>query len=328
MRRVVFKLRFLSFVVFAMVAGVWPMAAQAAAATAPDLKSAASFGVLAGTTVTNTGLTVITGDLGVSPGTAWTGFPPGTVIGTMHSADAVALQAQTDLTAAYTAAVAATPTVTLTGQDLGGKTLTQGVYFFASSAQLTGQLTLDFQGNPNAVFIFQIVSTLTTASGSSVRLINYTKACSVAGGGLATPLVFWQVGSSATLGTTTAFAGTIMALTSITMTTGATLNGRALARNGAVTLDSNTINTCGSNPNPVACKQGSGKDTKDTDENAEQSKDTEDSHKSGDSATFGASLSSKDDSKSENGKQDRDEGNKGCNSDNSNHGDNKQSKDS
>ena len=119
----------------------------------------------------------------------------------------------------------------MTGQDLGGKTLTAGVYCFSSSAQLTGVLTLDAQGSANAVFIFKIGSTLTTASGSSVVLINGGSLCNV----------FWQVGSSATLGTTTAFGGNILALTSITLTTGATVIGRTLARNGAVTLDSNTV---------------------------------------------------------------------------------------
>jgi hypothetical protein len=210
-----------------------------AALTSVNLGSADEFAVLAGSTVTNTGLSIIDGDLGVSPGTAITGFPPGIVNGTVDAADAVALQAQIDLTAAYNYTVAQ-PCGTgnnLTGQDLGGLTLTPGVYCFASSAQLTGTLTLDAQGNPNAVFLIQIGSTLTTASASSVMLID---------GGQGSDL-FWQVGSSATLGTATEFAGNILALTSITLTTGANIQcGSALAQNGAVTMDTNQISSCGS----------------------------------------------------------------------------------
>jgi Ice-binding-like/PEP-CTERM motif len=205
------------------------------------LGTAASFGVLGGSTVTNTGSTVIGGDLGVSPGSAITGFNSifpnnGTFTGTMHSNDAVAQQAQVDLLAAYNAAASPLLPVTsiLTGQDLGGLTLTPGVYFFETSAQLTGTLTLDFQGDPNAQFVFQIGSTLTTASASSVVFLNN----GVGGGN-----VFWQVGSSATLGTTTSFSGNILALQSITLTTGANITcGRALAINGAVTLDTNNVN--------------------------------------------------------------------------------------
>ena len=142
------------------------------------LGTAANFAVLAGSTVTNTGPTVLTGGLGVSPGTAVTGFPPGAVTGgTIHAADAVAAQAQTDLTTAYTTAAGLTPTADLTGQDLGGLTLTPGVYHFASSAQLTGTLTLDSLGDPNAEFVFQIGSTLTTASNSHVVEINTGTRC-------------------------------------------------------------------------------------------------------------------------------------------------------
>lgn len=206
--------------------------AGSAQAQAPvGLGTADSFGVLGGSTVTNTGPTVVNGDLGVSPGTAVTGFPPGTVNGTIHAADAVAAQAQSDVTTAYNDAAGRACNRVLTGQDLGGQTLTSGVYCFSSSAGLTGTVMLNAQGDPNAVFIFQIGSTLTTASGSNVNLINGAQSCNV----------FWQVGSSATLGTTTRFRGTIFALTSITANTGATVAGRLLARNGAATLDSNTV---------------------------------------------------------------------------------------
>jgi hypothetical protein len=205
------------------------------------LGSASSFAVLAGTTVTNTGPSAITGNLGVSPGTAVTGFPPGTVAdGAIHAGDAVAAAAETDLTTAYNDAAGRAPDQNLTGQDLGGQTLTAGVYMFDSSAGLTGTLTLDGQGNPNAVFIFQIGSTLTTASASNVVFTNGARACNV----------FWQVGSSATLGTTTSFAGNILALTSITATTGVSVDGRLLALNGAVTLDTNAVHKadCGQGP--------------------------------------------------------------------------------
>jgi type VI secretion system secreted protein VgrG len=155
--------------------------------------------------------------------------------GTIHAGDAAAMNAQGDLTKAYNEAMGLSPTSTLTGKDLGGMTLTSGVYFFASSAQLTGTLTLE--GKPNSLFVFQIGSTLTTASSSSVIFIN-----SLTGKPMTDPNIFWQVGSSATLGTTTSFQGNILALTSITMNTGATIGcGSALARNGAVTLDSNVI---------------------------------------------------------------------------------------
>ena len=211
------------------------------AAIAPSLGTAQSFAVLGASAVTNTGPTVVTGDLGISPNTiaSITGFPPGVILGTVHaSPDPVALQAQNDTTAAYLqlAGQACPATNNLTGIDLGGLTLVPGVYCFSSSAQLTGTLTLDAQGDPNAAWVFQTGSTITTASGSSVVLINGAQACNV----------FWQIGSSATLGTTTTFLGNILALTSITLNTNASLFGRALARNGAVTLDSNvvTASTC------------------------------------------------------------------------------------
>jgi hypothetical protein len=219
-------------------------ASPASAQTAPSLGSAQSFAVLGASTVTNTGSSIITGDLGVSPGTAVTGFPPGLVVsGTIHAADAAASAAQTAVASAYTSLASQACTQDLTGQDLGGKTLTAGVYCFSSSAQLTGTLTLNAQGNASAVFIFKMGSTLTTASGSSVLLINGGAPCNV----------FWQVGSSATIGTTTSFAGNILALASITVTTGASVTGRALALTGAVTLDTNAViaTACGAPQSPI-----------------------------------------------------------------------------
>jgi uncharacterized protein with beta-barrel porin domain len=205
-------------------------------AQAPDLGTAANFAVLAGSTVTNTGSTVLLGSLGVSPGAAITGFPPGLVLapGGTFIADAVAVQAQIDLANGYNQAASRPATANLTGQNLGGLTLTPGVYTFAAAAQLNGALTLNALGNPNAVFIFNVGSTLTTGTNSSVTVI---------GGGLGSN-VYWRVGSSATLGTTTVFVGDILALTNITLDTGANITcGSALARNGAVTLDTNNIAT-------------------------------------------------------------------------------------
>jgi len=187
--------------------------------------------VLAGSTITNTGATTIDGDLGLSPGTSVTGFPPGQVNGTIHAADSVALQAQADLTTAYNNAAARTVSATIP-TELGGTTQPPGVYDSAAGTfGITGTLTLDAQGDPDAVFIFEAASTLITASASNVLLINGAQASNV----------FWVVGSSATLGTNSALQGSILALTSITVTTGTTINGRALALNGAVTLDTNTI---------------------------------------------------------------------------------------
>ena len=207
------------------------------AAVAPSLGTTQSFAVLAGSTVTNVGPTIVTGNLGVAPGLAVTGFPPGLVIGgTLETGTAAALQAQSDLTAAYVNLAGQACNVDLTGQDLGGLTLTPGTYCFSSSAQLTGTLTLDAQGDPAAVFVFQIGGALTTASSSSVLLTNGGKSCGV----------YWQVGSSATVGTGSALVGSVLALTNITLTTGASISGRALARNGAVTLDTNSVSraTC------------------------------------------------------------------------------------
>ncbi|WP_440098603.1 ice-binding family protein [Streptosporangium sp. H16] len=195
------------------------------------LGTAGAFAVLAGSTVTNTGATVVTGDLGLSPGTAVTGFPPGTVNGAIHAADAVAAQAKVDLVAAYDDAASRTPAATV-GTELGGTTVTPGVYTSAAGTfGITGTLTLDAQGDSGAVFVFQAASTLITASASTVVLT----------GGAQARNVFWQVGSSATLGTGSSLAGNVLALTSITVTTGVSVNGRVLARDGAVTLDTNTI---------------------------------------------------------------------------------------
>ena len=210
----------------------------AMAQVAPPLGTTQSVAVLGGSTVVNTGPSVLTGDLDLSPGTVITGFPPGNVIaGTTHPTDAVALQAQSDTTIAYINLAGRPVTRDLTGLDLGGMTLTHGVYSFSTSAQLTGVLTLDAAGDPTAVWVFQIGSTLTTASSSSVVLIHGAQPCNV----------FWQVGSSATLGTSTTFVGNIFALTSITLITNANVAGRLLARNGAVTMDTNTvaISVCG-----------------------------------------------------------------------------------
>jgi hypothetical protein len=207
-------------------------AATTATAAAVPLGTAANFGVLGAATVTNTGPTTIKGDLGLSPGTSVTGFPPGQVNGTVYTADSVALQAQNDLTTAYTDAAGQPVTATIP-TELGGTTETSGVYNSAAGTfGITGTLTLNAQGNPKAVFIFKAASTLITASASTVKLENGAKAANV----------FWVVGSSATLGTYSTFKGNIMALASITVTTGVNIQGRALARTAAVTLDTDTIN--------------------------------------------------------------------------------------
>jgi hypothetical protein len=196
------------------------------------LGSASTFAVLAGSTVTSTGDTTVNGDLGLSPGTAVTGFPPGVVNGAIHAGDAVAAQAQLDLTTAYNDAAGRTVGAITVAGNLGGQTLTPGLYKSTSSLEISsGDLTLDAQGDANAVFIFQMGSTLTTTVGRQVIL----------SGGAQAANIVWQVGSSATLGTTSGFKGNILALASITVTTGAAVEGRLLARNGAVTLDANTI---------------------------------------------------------------------------------------
>lgn len=200
--------------------------------TSVVLAAAEVFTVLGGSTVTSTGATAVTGDLGVSPGTAVTGFPPGTVTGTIHAGNATSALAMTDLTAAYNSAAARTLAPVTVAGNLGGLTLPPGLYKSTSSLSISsGDLTLDAQGNANAVFIFQMASTLTTTSGRKVIL----------SGGAKSANIFWQVGTSATLGTTTEFKGTIMANQSITLNTGASLNGRALARIGAVALAGNAV---------------------------------------------------------------------------------------
>lgn len=218
------------------------LAGTALGAASIGLGTAGSFAVLAATTITNTGATTITGDVGLHPGSAVTGFGTVTVHGATHVADAAALAAKNALVTAYNTAAAATP-VTAVATELGTTTLTPGVYG-SDTLGLTGTLTLDGAG----VYIFQAGSTLITAPNSAVSLINGASACDV----------YWQVGSSATLDTTTSFKGTIMALTSIALKTGATLEGRALARNGAVTLENNTINSSACAAPSATATAGSG----------------------------------------------------------------------
>ena len=194
---------------------------------------ASTLAVLAGTAITNTGATTITGDIGLSPGTSIGGFPPGVLNGAEHINDNIATQAKSDLTSAYNDAAGRTSTdiVTLSG-NMGGLTLTPGLYKSTSSLAISsGDLTFNANGNANAIFIIQIASSLTVTSGLQVIL----------SGGATASNIFWQVGSSATFGTTSVFKGTIMAKQSITFDTGATLDGKALAQTGAVTLAGNTI---------------------------------------------------------------------------------------
>lgn len=221
-----------------LTALVLSFAGPARAATATvDLATAASYSVLGGQSVTNTGPSTLAADLGVSPGTAITGFPPGVVGGAVHAADAAASQAQSDLTIAYNDAAGRSSSAAVAG-DLVGRRLLPGVYRSTSTLALTGTVTLDAQGDPDAVFIFQVASALTTFSASQVRTVNGTDPCHV----------FWQIGSSATLGTSSTFAGTLMALTSISVQTGAVVHGRALARNGSVTLDDDVFTPPACNP--------------------------------------------------------------------------------
>jgi Ice-binding-like len=218
-----------------VVAGALALfAIPASALAAPvSLATVEPFVVLGGTTVTNVGPSVLNGDLGVSPGGAITGFPPGTVNGATHANDAVAAQAQLDLTTAYNVAAGqpVAPADDLSGTNLGNRTLGPGAYRYTAAALMTGALTLDAEGDPNAEFVFEIGSALTTESASSVLLINGASPCNV----------YWQVGSSADIGTTTTFVGNLMALTSISLKNAATVNGRMLARNGQVSLINNVL---------------------------------------------------------------------------------------
>jgi hypothetical protein len=227
--------------------------AHAATVASVPLATAASYAVLGGSTVTNTGSSTLHGDLGLSPGSSITGFPPGLVVApsTTHATNAAAAQAQLDLTTAYLNAAGRSVTAT-TSADLANLALQPGVYSGPSKSplSLTGPVTLDGAGDPSAVFIFQTDSTLITGSGSTVNLINGAQECNV----------FWQVGSSATLGSGSTFRGNILALTSITVTTGVTVHGRALARNGAVTLDNDTFlaPTCALAPTTTTSVAGVG----------------------------------------------------------------------
>lgn len=198
-----------------------------------NMASSSNMVLVAGSAITNTGATNITGDIGLSPGSSIGGFPPGILNGTQHINDAMADQAKLDLTAAYNDLAGRTSTdiVTLSG-NIGGLTLTPGLYKSTSSLAISsGDLTFDAKGNPDAVFIIQIASSLTTTSGRQVFL----------SGGAVAANIFWQVGSSATFGTTSVFKGTVMVMQSITFNTGATLDGKALARIGAITMAGNTI---------------------------------------------------------------------------------------
>lgn len=214
-----------------VLASVLPLVAFTAKSHAGILVSADGFAVLAGSTVTNTGNTVLNGDLGVYPGSSITGLGSVTLNGTIHQTDAVSQQAQIDALAGYDLLASEAPRQNLTGQDLGGLTLTSGVWKFDSSAQLTGTLRLDAGGDSNARFDFQIGNTLTTASNAVVLLVNGAQASNV----------FWQVGNSATLGSNTSFSGSLLADQNITLNTGADISGRAIALNGYVALDNNQI---------------------------------------------------------------------------------------
>jgi hypothetical protein len=222
----------------ALLSAVVVSSAQAAAVT-PPLGSAVNYAAVAATTITSTGQTVVTGDLGVSPGSAVVGFPPGIVNGTIHAGDAPALTARNDANTAYNQAANEPCDVTLSNPDLGGVTLLPGVICFTSTAVgLTGTVTLDANGNPNAAWVIKTGSTLTTASNSAVKLIGGLNPCN-------NNNITWAVGSSATLGSATSFIGNILASASISVKTGATSTGSLYAHTGAVTMEANRISTCG-----------------------------------------------------------------------------------
>ena len=229
------KMGFISLILLLLVTMLVPATSMAAAQPTVNLGTTSSYAVLAGSTITNTGTTTINGsaggDIGLFPGTAFTGQASATISGTVHLADAAAILAKTDLIIAYDDADGRLP-VTRINSELGGTTLIPGTYDSADGTfQITGTLTLDAQGDPDGVFVFKTASTLITASDSIVNLINEARFCRT----------FWKVGSSATLGTNSHFVGHIFAMESITATTGASVQGQLMARNGAVTLDTNTI---------------------------------------------------------------------------------------
>jgi hypothetical protein len=230
-----------ALIVFGLLATSW----STAAALIP-LGEAENVAVLGDSTVTNAGPTIVTGNVALSsPGVSVTGFPPGTIVdGAIHIGDALANQAHADAATAYGQLVGETLTTDLSGQNLGGMTLMPGVYHFATTAQLSGTLTLDTGGDPNAAFHFQIGTTLTTDPASMITLLNGSSAN-----------IFWQVGTSATIGVDSTLYGNILADQSITVNSGATINGRAIAINAAVTLDTNIINIP-SVPEPGNCFAG------------------------------------------------------------------------
>ena len=205
-----------------------------------NLGTAANFAVIGSSTITNTGNTVLNGNVALTPGSSITGFPPGVINGVKDIDNPAATTAHNDAQAAYNAAIGlqSPKPIDLSGKDLGGLTLVPGTYFFSSSAQLTGKLTLDGKGSANGMWTFQIGSTLTTATSASVVVINKARPCNA----------IWAVGSSATLGTSTNFDGTIIAVASITVNSGVTVNGGLFALNGAVTLIDDTVNKPGSCP--------------------------------------------------------------------------------
>ncbi|HEY9284555.1 MAG TPA: ice-binding family protein [Pyrinomonadaceae bacterium] len=252
--------RFLAGVALALLLGAStiPLVGTSTATAQSEVPrgTTTTFAILAGQAVTSTGLSVVNGDLGISPGTALTGFPPGVITGATHLGDPVAAQALADAQVLYAYLDGLPCGTNLTGQDLGGMTLTPGVYCFDSSAQLTGTLILDAQGECDPLFVFQTGSTLTTSVASSIEVINNPCGANCRGGSN----VFFQVGSSATIGIGSQFVGNIVANTSATLNTGASVAGSVFGLIGAVTLDTNQVSACGvsipptptPNPSPTA----------------------------------------------------------------------------